>query len=461
MPLSRRSLLVTGTLLLPGGSLVLANPSQALGAGDTTADVVVVGAGAAGLAAARELADAGRSVVVLEARDRIGGRLFTDTRSMSRPIELGAEFIHGDDRTNSLWPIVKSRGIRTVKSSKSVVRLSADSKFIDWDDSAQYTFPKGRPPKPTSFKPLSRNETAEAYLRRLGVAPDNRPLVLSYGTSDAGQLNKMPATEIAPFVEALWSDQAINESEYEDEYSTRYGGDYRVPDGYVQVLRPFADGLRVALETVVTRIEDRGGAVTIHARNGAGAITVTAKHCLVTVPAPVLLHGSIEFVPPLPASKIEALKAGEGLPVARLVMEFAKPVLPAGVDGVEDFSQNPQYYSFWNASTGARDFTGQIVVGWSEGDRAQELLTMPEHVRFEKMLAAIRGIAGQPDLKFTAAKMHDWSRDPYALGAYGGWEDETEILKRTGRIFWAGVIMASVDMAYDSGRAAARKILAL
>lgn len=461
MPMSRRSLIAGGVLLLPGGSSVQANPLQVPASGDATADVVVVGAGAAGLAAARKLADAGRSVFVLEARDRIGGRMFTDTRSMSQPIELGAEFIHGDDRVNSLWPIVKSKGIRTVKSSKSVVRLSADSRFIDWDDPAQYTFPKGRPPKPTSFKPLSRNETAEAYLRRLGIAPDNRPLALSYGASAAGQLNNMPAAEIASFVKALWSDPAKNKIGYESEYLAKYGGDYRVPDGYVQVLHPLADGLRVALETVVIRIEDRGGAVMVHARNGSGAVMITAKHCLVTVPAPVLLHGSIEFVPPLPARRIEALKAGQSLPVARLVMEFANPVLPAGADGVEDFSQSPPYYSFWNASTGARDFTGQIVVGWSEGDRARELLAMPERVRFEKMLAAIRSIAGQPDLQFTAAKMHDWSRDPYAFGAYGGWPDEATILKRTGRLFWAGAIMASVDMAYDSGRTAAEEILAL
>jgi monoamine oxidase len=65
------------------------------GNGDHDFDVVVIGAGVAGLSAARDLVDAGKSVVVVEARDRIGGRMWTDRTSMSVPIDLGCEFIHG------------------------------------------------------------------------------------------------------------------------------------------------------------------------------------------------------------------------------------------------------------------------------------------------------------------------------------------------------------------------------
>ncbi|MFD1026342.1 flavin monoamine oxidase family protein [Paraburkholderia sabiae] len=450
MPMSRRSLLAAGALLLPARSFGRASPTQALAPEGETVDVVVIGAGAAGLAAARTLADAGRSVIVLEARERIGGRMFTDTRSMSRPIELGAELIHGTAGTNSLWSIVRSKKIRTARLTTTVVRLAGKSTFVDSHDAALYAFPKGRPPRPASFRPASRNETAEAYLTRLGLLPDNRPLALFYETLDGDNFPNMAASGIEPVVRALWTDPvAITQDD---------DADYRVPDGYVQVLRPLAEGLRIVLETVVTRIEDRGKAVVVRARSGADTLSVSARHCVVAVPASVLLHGDIEFSPPLPASRIDALKAGEMLPVAKLVMEFNRPVLPGGADGVADFSRNPSYY--WNASKGARAFNGQIVVGWATGEPARELLAMPESARFGTMLAAVRSIAGQADLGFSAARMHDWTRDPYAAGAYGAWPDGNAVLKRTGRIHWVGTIMSTVDTACDSGRAAAHQILA-
>ncbi|MFE4369692.1 flavin monoamine oxidase family protein [Streptomyces sp. NPDC056835] len=74
-------------------------------------DVVVIGAGAAGLSAARELTDAGQNVVVVEARDRIGGRLWTRHGALSIPVELGAQFIHG--RNASTWELVRRQGLET------------------------------------------------------------------------------------------------------------------------------------------------------------------------------------------------------------------------------------------------------------------------------------------------------------------------------------------------------------
>src|SRR5689334_7896959 len=80
------------------------------------ADVIVIGAGAAGLAAARVLADAGRRVIVLEARTRIGGRVWTDRAFAAIPVERGAEFIHGDQADS--WALVRRAGLRTESFSR-------------------------------------------------------------------------------------------------------------------------------------------------------------------------------------------------------------------------------------------------------------------------------------------------------------------------------------------------------
>ncbi|MEV2197427.1 FAD-dependent oxidoreductase [Streptomyces phaeochromogenes] len=116
----RRGLIIGATAGVAAGSLAAWSAGAAQteaptpGSGGTRGadlDVVVIGAGAAGLSAARALADAGKRVTVVEARDRIGGRLWTHPDAMSVPIELGAQFIHEPDA--STWELVRSQGLKT------------------------------------------------------------------------------------------------------------------------------------------------------------------------------------------------------------------------------------------------------------------------------------------------------------------------------------------------------------
>jgi len=90
------------------------------GGGNEELDVIVIGAGIAGLAAARELTDSGKKVVVVEARDRLGGRMFTDHTSMPIPVELGCEFIHGQDA--STWELVRKLGLTANQDTVAATR---------------------------------------------------------------------------------------------------------------------------------------------------------------------------------------------------------------------------------------------------------------------------------------------------------------------------------------------------
>lgn len=452
MHMTRRQIIIGGALLTTSSSAIASPLSDALEQEETLFDVIVIGAGPAGLGAARRLADAGKSVIVLEARSRIGGRLFTNEKSMSVPIELGAELIHGGEEENSLWSIVKKHKIATAASNLDITRNNPSSPWVSSMDKEFYRFPLGEPPMPSSFSPLNDLETAENYLQRLGIAPNNQPLALRTYVVDNEQFNKMLAIDIASDVEALWT--ATGEEEDEEG-----GGDFRVPGGYVQLLDTLANSLPIRLGTVVKAVDVKDTHVVVSADSAGRDIRLRAKHCLVAVPAPVLLSGSIKFDPPMSAKKMAALNDGRQLPIAKILMEFEKPILPQKADMVTDFSLNPP--CFWDASTGVKGFQGQVIVGWATGDAARELLGRPEKERFDQMLQSIRTISNDPKVMYINAKMHDWIQDQYALGAYGGWKDEEEILKPTGRLFWAGAVHSQVNYAYDSGVHAADQILRL
>jgi len=113
--IGRRGVLMGTAATLMGGALAACSTgggqASAASGGDGDVDVIVIGAGVAGLSTARELTDGGKKVVVVEARDRIGGRMFTDHTSMSVPIEYGCNVIHGE--TASTWDLVRKGGLKT------------------------------------------------------------------------------------------------------------------------------------------------------------------------------------------------------------------------------------------------------------------------------------------------------------------------------------------------------------
>lgn len=421
---------------------------------ETNYDVLIVGAGAAGLAAARVIAAAGLSVAVLEARDRIGGRVWTDTIHMSVPVEMGAELIHGDDEDNSLWPLVRANAIPTHALQGVMTRLSADHPWLRYDDPRIHHFPLGQPVVMRGALAASAGETAQTYLGRLGIAPENYPLSLHLMGIDGEQFARMPADKIEQDIRQLLRTGRGPAPQEETD-----GRDHRVIGGYEQVLSVLARDLTIHLETIVEAISDQGDKVEVRAVQRGESMRFTACCCVMAVPAGVLLHGDIVFSPPLPDEKISALRQGHELPVAKILMEFAKPILPEGAIEFSDFSRNPPL--LWNGSAGLPDYDGQIVVGWATGDRARDLLALPKPERFDSVLDAVRNISGQHDLTYIHAAMHDWTSDVFSRGAYGWWfGHEADIYRPTGNIHWAGMIMPRVDRAFDTGMDAGEQVLA-
>lgn len=450
---SRRRLLITASMIAAvpvcGRDAESASrlPAQEESTATAIYDTIVVGAGASGLGAGRTLADAGKNVLLLEARDRVGGRMWTHHTAMSIPIELGAELIHGLDA--STWPLARKQHISTFQVKRVLGRNNVSGQWIALDSPEANAFPEGRPNIKLPL-PLARDgETAQQYLTRVGITEDNYPFALWFLTSAAEQFNNIPATDVVDIIAAL----------LDGSYKGDDGDNFRVIGGYDQILKPVRRDLVVQFNTVVERIECSAGGVVIHAKHGAEQLALKARTCIVTLPAGVLQQGSVEFFPPLSADKRAAINQFEYNAVAKILLEFSRRVMPVNAEEFHDYSCNPPV--IWDASTGTPGYDGQVVVGWATGDCARKLLALPEEERYTATLETVRRMTGIPDLHYVRAATHDWTQDEFARGAYVlDFGDHTRLyapVKNT--LFWAGVVTSTISSSYDSGRRAAGKVL--
>ncbi|WP_436891637.1 flavin monoamine oxidase family protein [Nocardiopsis dassonvillei] len=400
---SRRSFLALG-----GGALLAATASSA--APPPEWDVAVVGAGPAGLAAARGLHDRGLRVVVLEARDRVGGQVFTDRSLGPVPVELGAGLIHGADA--STWELVAETGARTA-------RMRSDR--------------SESPPLDLSRAPRG-DEDAAAYLRRLGVPESHWPPL----EVDGEPLER-------------WSARWVHDTGVFDWWSAPRE-DFRVPDGYDRLLAPLSAGPVVALRSPV-RLVRRGPAGVEVGVAGRGR-PVRARRCVLALPLGVLRSGSVRFEPGLPAGHRDAVAALEATDAVKLVYLFDRPVLPADRDALDGDGA-----VVWSVSRAP-----EAVSVWAAGERARDLLSRDPDERFAEGLRVLAGAVGGPVPAPVGRITHDWAADGYSRGAYlhvppGAHDAPAALAAPVGRtLFFAGEAVTgenTVDGAYDSGYAVA------
>ena len=427
------------------------------------ADVVVVGAGAAGVAAARALHEQGMNVVVLEARERIGGRVFTcrDANTLV-PIELGAEFIHGSaDELQSLLRDARLAnfdvaGERYVTVGKQLRPLS---NFWEQLDRVMRRL-KGPPARDRSFREFLDDRPGGDRLareRRLALqwvegfhAADTR-LISSHSLADAG----WPA---------------------EDDEERRLG---RVVDGYDRVIEWLAASLagRIRLGAVVTRVRWAPGNVVVYVRqpDGRERFAIEARAAVVAVPLGVLKAdvgeiGAIEFVPELRAKQraLAALAVGS---TVRVVLRLRDRFWSSDYDTLSFLHSSDKDFPTWWTAYPMR---APLMVGWCGGPNASRLSRLGAGEIEARAISALsrqfhmsrQRLAGLVEGFWT----HDWEHDPFSRGAYsysvvGGSEAPSWLarpLRRT--LFFAGEAADSegstgtVHGAIASGRRAARQI---
>ncbi|MFN3255586.1 MAG: FAD-dependent oxidoreductase [Ilumatobacter sp.] len=270
--------------------------------------VVVIGAGAAGLAAARDLADSGFEVTIVEGRDRIGGRVHTDT-SLGVAVDVGASWIHGVDG-NPLTELADAIGAarRTTDPDDIVVYDSTGATVPDDDLGTVEAAILGEIEAASERDLADDTETALAELAEsvaASVGPELTPLARYLAIANVEHEFGAPLDDMA--AGALWHDEGFD------------GGDVMFPDGYVRVLEPLGVGIDIQTSTTVTYVYHGDDGPELEFADDA---TMAADRILVTVPLGVLQAEVIEFEPPLPATKIDAIdRLGMGL-LDKVVLTF-------------------------------------------------------------------------------------------------------------------------------------------
>lgn len=427
----------------------------------SASDVLVLGAGVAGLAAARDLARAGRNVTILEARNRIGGRVHTMVEpGRLLPIELGAEFIHG--RPGETWALVREGGLAIVPVAEDHARVlmgKVEPADLQWDRLTAFLEGLDAAGPDISLAGFFDERSDDPHFAAL------RAQVIQYvqgfhaAQSDRIGVHSLIAAEAG-------EGSAARES-------------FRLVDGQSALARTLLDGAptertRIQLGAVVNRVAWTDHSVEVSfVRNGEAA-TLHAAACVVALPlgvlqAPPNLEGAVDFEPALTA-KQSALARLEMGPVVRLVLRFHEGWWPERMS----FLHPPVggHFGIWWTPA---PIVAPMLTGWAGGPRAELLAGRSDSELIRLALNEVAAIwdidRAQLDDRLAAAWYHDWSADPYCRGGYsyglvGGAEAPAELGRPLGRtLFFAGEATApggqngTVAGAIASGRRAAAEVM--
>ncbi len=433
------------------------------------ADVLVLGAGVAGLAAAADLAEVGLDVRVLEARDRVGGRVWT-LRDPRAPvaIELGAEFVHGD--------------------AEAVTRLAEDAELALVDVADDHWTRRGAKLVRAYFgQALEQALRGESRRRR-----HDRSFAEALAASGAPEFESSLALAYVQGFQAADATRISARSLQGEDLGVQRAR--RVLDGYdgiAEELRSRIPASAVELGAVVTRVSWKRDVALVECRKPSGAPLAPhrARRVVVTLPLGVLQtapeDGGVRFEPALDAdpSKARALAGLEMGNVAKISFRFGRAIWKDAPRVRRTKGLDPEKLAFFHAP-------GDVVPtwwthapvhvpmlnAWAGGPAADELF---EHGQMEIVDRALASLSRLLGLSRSAAKksllashLHDWKHDPYARGAYahplvGGADAARELARPLAKtLFFAGEATApmpdigTVPGAIESGRRAAREVIA-
>jgi len=398
-------------------------------------DVLVVGAGAAGLAAASELARAGRSVLVVEARDRIGGRCLTQRLpGVPAPVELGAEFIHG--RPAATLSLLKKAGIAAVDSTRTQ-RVALDGKLhsVNIFTQAQRVAQRKLKGKDVSFKTFLKKQRLPRLTRTLATM-----MVQGFDAAD-------PRLASAREIIEEWSGGGLGLSQP------------RPWGGYGPLLEFLAKEVSIQLRTTARAIRWKRGSVELRGTFRGEPWSAWAPRALITLPIGVL--------PSILKEKNAALKKLASGPVVRVAMAFRSAFWEKDHPGVAFFhSPDAPFPTFWTPLP----MHAPLLTCWAGGPKAARLTGSSEKTLLKHALASVRSVLGDVD-EPRAFLLHDWQADPYARGGYsyvkvggtGAREELAAPLEDT--LYFAGEATdvdesGTVGGALASGIRAAKEILA-
>ena len=386
---------------------------------EDAADIIVLGAGMAGLTAARQLAEAGKRVLIVEARDRVGGRILTHHEPASNApeesIELGAEFIHG--KPPELWQLIVEAGLETWELDGE--QLCANGHRIEecnsqLDKAFQYleALKDWRKPDLTFAEYLDKARIPDAVRSRL------IGYVEGFNAADHRRISVL----------SLAKQQAAEDSIEGDRLFRVRGGYDQVPDFLRQ--KCLAAGAVFAMKTQALAIRWKKGNVEIDCISEGQGRVFRAPQAVVALPLGVLQAGAVHFDPePLQATRpIAQMEMGD---VARAVLLFKTRFwaqrphsnreigIQKRLDELSFLFAAQQRPAVWWTPFPEPSNT---LTGWSGGPVSERMLDAPTHAREEALRSSLASNFEVSETylidQIKRVFLHDWRADQFSLGAY-------------------------------------------
>lgn len=431
--------------------------------------VIVVGAGLAGLSAARRLVSEGVDVVVLEARDRVGGRTEGGRTADGTPVELGGQWL--GPTQNRMYELVGELGLQTFPTYNSGEHVTLLAGKL-----ARLKSHKGAVPKISPFALADLFTGLRRFNSLAGSVPLDEPWRAEHARDLDGQtfetwIRSNLRTEVGRsyfriVTEAVFSAESTDLSLLHALFYAHSGTDLesllsvdrgaqqdRVVGGTVQISERMADQLgdRVVLGTPVRRIDQDEHGVVVHTRDGA---TVTGSHVLVTLPP--TLAGRLEYGPALPSWRDQLTQRLPAGSVIKVYCVYDTPFWRAdGLTGQAASDTGPVKVTFDNTPPSG---TPGILVGFIEANDGRIWARRSVEERRDAVVecyARYFGVQARSPIEYLE---RDWMDEEFSRGCYGAhftpgvWTAYGAALREpVGRIHWAGAECSPVWNGYMEG----------
>jgi monoamine oxidase len=416
------------------------------------ADVLVLGAGIAGLAAARTLADKGWSVIVLEARERVGGRMWTNT-SLGLPLDLGASWIHGI-KGNPITKLADQFGAETAPTDydNGIVydfdgREMSDAEYVEMENLFDSIYGEVEKMQEDTDNDMSLQEAFDEVIADRDLSDD--------------QLHKLQFVIEGQFALELGADPD-HLSLWEWDQDGEFGGmDVVFPQGYNQITDGLAQGLDIRLGTLVNSVAyDQDG---VKVETSAGGFSATKA--VVTLPLGVLKKSVVRFDPPLPKNKQDAIDRLDMGVLNKVYLKFSEVFWDEDFEGISYVGKRVGEWCDW--LNFVPYINKPVLMAFHGGARGYAIEELSDDEIIAGAMKTLRVIYGAeiPDpLGFLITR---WGKDPLAFGSYShippfaSGEDYDALFEPVADVlFFAGEATsreypATVHGAYLSGIAAA------
>jgi monoamine oxidase len=433
-------------------------------------DAVIVGAGAAGLGAARALIKGGARVVVLEARDRVGGRAFCDNTTFPVPVDLGAQWFH-QGLTNSLRVIAQQAGYETVHDTFPRV-VCKGNKQLPADDLEALEF---------STLAVAMDELIEKAGTSVaaGNTPDGPASEVVKDLRQTSDYFGMASTAVNVFSGSMEDLSVLDFANFYNRallpVSSGGGDEFFIPYGMGNFIADFADGVQVELLTPVKEIW-WGQPSGVLLKTASGTV-IRAKAAIITAPVAVLAKGVIDFKPALDSAYTDAFSGLKMDTLTKFFLQFNSNVkfkvpninsicVPLTEDTEGQDAEVPFIIT--------KIYGENVAMLFALGKLAKRLETDGEEAMLDYALRKMAGMFETPINRdnLVAMSHHSWLKDEWSLGCVSYAPPGGVPLRQTlarpinNQLFFAGEAVSvyahsSVHGAYETGVTAARQILKL